>query len=157
MFRLSPLVGILQRRRLVSTMSPGHHTHSSSPPTTSPKRPLSPHVSIYQPQLTWIMSIGHRMSGAGLAGTVYAFGMASSLNSTGNLTLKICEMVSMLPLPMVLTGKFVLAAPFMYHLLNGMRHLVWDMGRSLTLRGVYTSGWIVNILTLVSAGFITFL
>lgn len=146
-------------KRLVSTMSPGHShsnpTNVSSSLKTS-RRPLSPHVSIYQPQLTWVMSIGHRITGAGLASTVYAFGMASSLSS-GNLTLKICEMVAMLPLPVVLAGKFVLAAPFMYHLFNGVRHLVWDAGRALTLRGVYTSGWIVNISTLISAGLITFL
>jgi succinate dehydrogenase (ubiquinone) cytochrome b560 subunit len=30
-------------------------------------RPVSPHVSIYQPQLTWVMSIAHRVTGAGLA------------------------------------------------------------------------------------------
>lgn len=162
MLRLSPITEILfqQRRRLVSTLSPGHHIHPAAPTTTTlltQNRPLSPYVSIYQPQLTWIMSIGHRVTGAGLAGAVYAFGMASSLNSTGNLTLKICEMVSMAPLSVVLAGKFILAAPFMYHMLNGMRHLIWDVGKSLTLRGVYTSGWVVNIFTLISAGIITFL
>ncbi|CAJ0826446.1 10600_t:CDS:2 [Entrophospora sp. SA101] len=29
-------------------------------------RPLSPHFTIYQPQLTWYMSLTHRVTGAGL-------------------------------------------------------------------------------------------
>lgn len=31
------------------------------------QRPVSPHLKIYQPQLTWVMSIAHRATGAGLA------------------------------------------------------------------------------------------
>ena len=101
------------------------------------------------------MSIGHRVTGSGLAGLVYGFGITSSLNI--NLTMKACELVSMMPLPVVLVGKFVLAAPFMYHLLNGIRHLVWDWGRALSLRAVYVTGWAVNVGTLISAGVLTIL
>ena len=98
------------------------------------------------------MSIGHRVTGAGLAGLIYAFGITAGCSgSTVNLTTKICELISAVPLPFVLAGKFVLAAPFMYHLLNGIRHLIWDSGSALTLRGVYATGWMVNIATLASA------
>lgn len=146
-------------RRFITTMSPGHHSRPA--PTINDlkrHRPMSPHMTIYQPQLTWLMSIGHRVTGAGLAGLVYGFGITSSLNLfPGNLTMKICEMVSVLPLPLVLAGKFVLAVPFTYHLFNGVRHLIWDAGRALTLRGVYTTGWIVNIATLISSTALTFL
>lgn len=144
-------------RRFITTMTPGHHSHAT--PTINElksHRPMSPHMTIYQPQLTWLMSIGHRVTGAGLAGVVYGFGITSSLN-LGNLTMKICELVSVLPLPVVLAGKFVLATPFMYHLFNGVRHLIWDMGRALTLRGVYATGWAVNIATLISSTLLTFL
>lgn len=147
-------------RRFITTMSPGHHSHPTPPTINELKshRPMSPHMTIYQPQLTWLMSIGHRISGAGLAGVVYGFGITSSLNLfPGNLTMKICEMMTVLPLPVVLAGKFVLAAPFMYHLLNGVRHLIWDTGRALTLRGVYATGWAVNIATIISSAILTFL
>lgn len=140
--------------RLISTMSPGHD-HTTTNTNLLKSRPLSPHVSIYQPQLTWIMSIGHRVTGAGLAGAIYAFGMTAA--SGVNVTAEICEAIKLVPLPLVLAGKFVLAAPFMYHLLNGIRHLIWDAGRALTLRGVYATGWIVNISTLISAGLLTIL
>ena len=146
-------------RRFITTLTPGHHSHVA--PTMSDlnsNRPMSPHMTIYQPQLTWLMSIGHRVTGAGLAGIVYGFGITSSLNIFPvNLTMKICEMITVLPLPLVLAGKFVLATPFMYHLFNGVRHLIWDTGRALTLRGVYVTGWAVNIATLISSTFLTFL
>ena len=146
-------------RRFITTLTPGHHSHVA--PTMSDlnsNRPMSPHMTIYQPQLTWLMSIGHRVTGAGLAGIVYGFGITSSLNIFPvNLTMKICEMITVLPLPLVLAGKFVLATPFMYHLFNGVRHLIWDTGRAMTLRGVYATGWAVNIATLISSTFLTFL
>ncbi|MWN16061.1 succinate dehydrogenase, cytochrome b556 subunit, partial [Escherichia coli] len=34
-------------------------------------RPISPHVEIYQPQLTWCSSIAHRVTGVGLSGALY--------------------------------------------------------------------------------------
>lgn len=149
------------RLRLISTMTPGHgHDHTTTNTKLLRARPLSPHLSIYQPQLTWLMSIGHRVTGSGLAALVYAFGITAASGPTTtatNLTTAICELVSGLPLPLVLAGKFVLAGPFMYHLLNGVRHLIWDTGKALTLRGVYTTGWIVNIGTIISAGILTIL
>lgn len=39
------------------------------------KRPLSPHILIYKPQLTWLLSITHRMTG--LAVATYAVGFAA--------------------------------------------------------------------------------
>lgn len=118
------------------------------------KRPLSPHLSIYQPQLTWVMSIGHRLSGAGLSGLIYAFGAACSLNLPA-LTDNLVWLVGAAPVAVVVAGKAMLAGPFVYHLANGVRHLIWDTGRALTLRGVYASGWAVNIITLLSTGLLS--
>jgi succinate dehydrogenase / fumarate reductase cytochrome b subunit len=36
-----------------------------------------------------------------------------------------------------------------YHLCNGIRHLLWDLGYGLELRSVYRSGWTVVIATVV--------
>ena len=33
-----------------------------------------------------------------------------------------------------------------YHFLNGIRHLLWDAGYLLDLRGAYASGWTVVVL-----------
>ena len=38
-----------------------------------------------------------------------------------------------------------------YHLLNGIRHLVWDTGRALEIKTAYTAGWLVLVGTVVLA------
>lgn len=47
-----------------------------------------------------------------------------------------------LPL-LVVAGKFLIAFPFSYHLLNGMRHLIWDTGYNLTIKGINSTGYVV--------------
>jgi succinate dehydrogenase (ubiquinone) cytochrome b560 subunit len=47
-----------------------------------------------------------------------------------------------LPL-VVLAGKFLIAFPFSYHLINGMRHLVWDTGFNLTIKGINSTVYVV--------------
>lgn len=146
----------------ITTLTPSHmnqpkpkHEHEQPLPVRT--RPLSPHLTIYQPQLTWIMSIGHRVTGAGLATAIYGFGMVSAAAQDLSLTTVLAELITAAPLPLVLLGKFIISAPFAYHILNGLRHLIWDTGRALSLKGVYTTGWIVNIGTIISASLLTFL
>lgn len=109
------------------------------------RRPLSPHLTIYQPQLTWLMSIGHRMTGAGLATLMYAFGIYYGLTGPGAITAGLVEAVGEAPAAMVGLGKFILATPFFYHTFNGIRHLVWDTGMAFSLRATYMGGWMVNV------------
>lgn len=115
------------------------------------RRPLSPHLTIYQPQLTWLMSIGHRMTGAFTAALLYStamyYGVAQPADFAGQLALG----VQQLPLALVSLGKFAIALPFYYHSLNGIRHLIWDVGLALSLRGVYAGGWLVNSASLTAA------
>lgn len=91
-------------------------------------RPMSPHLTIYEPQLTWLMSIGHRVTGAGLSGLIYAFGIYYGLASPENVTSEMASwIVQDCPAALVYAGKYVLAAPFIFHTLNGIRHLVSRM------------------------------
>lgn len=39
--------------------------------------------------------------------------------------------------------KFCLAFPATYHTVNGLRHLYWDMGKFLSLKQVYLTGWLM--------------
>jgi len=48
-------------------------------------------------------------------------------------------------------GKFIVAWPVAFHSFNGIRHLVWDAGYGLGIKGVYRSGYAVLGLSLVSA------
>lgn len=45
------------------------------------------------------------------------------------------------------TLKSLMAFPFVYHFTNGIRHLVWDMGKLLEKRPIYRSGVIIMATT----------
>ena len=104
-------------------------------------RPLSPHLQVYRPQLTSVLSILHRATGIALAvGALYlatwviyaassakAYAMFQSFN--GGIVGRI-----------VLGGWLFCA---FYHLCNGIRHLFWDAGYGFELKDAYRSGWIV--------------
>lgn len=116
------------------------------------QRPLSPHLSIYRPQLTWIMSIGHRVTGAAMAAALYAFGITYALApATGTLTDTVERQIHALPVFIHTGSKMLVSVPFFFHMYNGIRHLVWDSVNALSLRAVYIGGWTVNILTLTSS------
>ena len=44
-------------------------------------RPISPHLLIYQPQLTWYLSALHRITGAGVGGCKYYYYFFHNLNN----------------------------------------------------------------------------
>ena len=53
----------------------------------------------------------------------------------------------------IFTAKFLLAFPFVYHTLNGVRHLAWDMGHGFSLRALYKSGYgVLGLSLLLAAG-----
>ena len=108
-------------------------------------RPLSPHLQVYRPQLTSMMSITHRATGVALtSGTLLLAAWLVTL-ALGGETYAMAAAVVAHPL-----GQFVLfgySAALIYHALNGVRHLSWDLGRGLTIPDVYRSGHIVLFLT----------
>ena len=109
-------------------------------------RPISPHLQIYQPQLTWYMSGGHRITGVVLAGGFYALTCGYAAASIFNVPFDSATLVSAfaaLPVVLKVGVKAGLSYPFVYHVFNGIRHLIWDMGKELTLPGVYRTGYVV--------------
>ncbi|CAG8726115.1 26247_t:CDS:2, partial [Gigaspora rosea] len=112
-------------------------------------RPLSPHMTIYQPQITWYMSGFHRVTGGILAAGAIAYAIQGPLGLGLNSDALVAE-IATLPTSLKLIGKFSLAFPFAYHSFNGVRHLIWDTGSALTLKGVYTTGYTVLGLSAIS-------
>ena len=110
-------------------------------------RPLSPHLQVYRPQMTSVMSILHRAAGVVLTtGTLIMAAWLVSL-ALGKEAYDVFVMVIGHPL-----GQFVLfgySAALIYHALNGVRHLGWDLGFGLTIPQVYKNGQIVLFLTVV--------
>jgi succinate dehydrogenase / fumarate reductase cytochrome b subunit len=118
------------------------------------ERPLSPHLQVYRWQITMTMSILHRASG--LALVVGAFALAWWLLAVAAGGEAYAGAAACLASPL---GKFVLfgfSLSLVYHLLNGIRHLLWDAGWGFEIPEVYRSGWTVAGLTVVLTALIWF-
>ena len=111
------------------------------------QRPLSPHLQVYRPQMTSVMSIMHRAAGivlttGTLVMTAWLVSLAMGAESYGMVAAFLAH-----PL-----GQFVLfgySVALIYHALNGIRHLGWDIGIGLTIPEVYRNGQLVLVLTAV--------
>jgi succinate dehydrogenase / fumarate reductase cytochrome b subunit len=104
-------------------------------------RPLSPHLQIYRPQLTSVLSITHRFTGiilsAGLIAVVlWVIALASGPEQYDRF-------LAVASHPAGLIAMVVWTLALFYHLLNGIRHLLWDAGWLLDLKGAYASGYMV--------------
>jgi len=101
-------------------------------------RPLSPHLQVYRPQWTSVLSITHRATGVALAVGLLllaywvisaAAGPAAYDTAQGFLGSFFGRLI-----------LFGFTFALFYHLGNGIRHLVWDSGKWLDLDMAYKSG-----------------
>ena len=111
------------------------------------KRPLSPHLQIYKPQITSVLSIFHRFSGIALSvGTLvlayWLLAAASGPEAFAGAQAVIGSWFGLLCL-------FGWSVALFYHLCSGIRHLVWDAGYGFELDTVTKSGWAVVVATVV--------
>lgn len=121
-----------------------------------PERPLSPFMlgQTYRFQLTSLMSILHRVSGVVLvAGAIGLAWWLMAAAQGGESWARASECLAS-PLGMIALFGFSLA--LVYHLLNGIRHLLWDSGWGFELPEVYRSGYTVFALTVVLTALIWF-
>lgn len=107
------------------------------------KRPLSPHLTIYKPQLTSMLSITHRGTGIFMAGVLSA--SAIGYMAVGAPLADHLAFVRELAIPgaCLYVAKFGLAFPLCYHYANGLRHLAWDALIGLDISTLYKTGWFV--------------
>jgi succinate dehydrogenase / fumarate reductase, cytochrome b subunit len=101
-------------------------------------RPLSPHLQVYRPQITSVLSILHRITGVALtAGTLLltywlvaaAYGPEAFADAQGVMGSWIGHL---------LLWGFTFAV--FYHLANGIRHLAWDFGWGFELPQLRATG-----------------
>ena len=113
------------------------------------QRPLSPHLQVYKPQITSMMSITHRLTGVALSlGSILLVAWLWSAAYSDE-----CYQWLMTHLD-AWYGRLALVGwtfALFYHLLNGIRHLFWDTGRGFKLHQVTFSG----VLVLLSATALT--
>jgi succinate dehydrogenase / fumarate reductase, cytochrome b subunit len=90
-------------------------------------RPLSPHIQIYRPMLTMLMSIAHRISGAALYfGTLLLAWWLLAAASGPNSYATVQHFMSSVFGRLILFGY---TWALILHMLGGIRHLIWDTGR----------------------------
>jgi succinate dehydrogenase / fumarate reductase cytochrome b subunit len=112
------------------------------------KRPLSPHLGIYKPQITSVLSILHRITGIGLyfGMLLFCWWLVSVTYSNQNADYIMWPIFNTLVWKIFLLGwSFAL----FYHMLNGVRHLFWDAGFGFSLSATHISGWCVILGSIV--------
>lgn len=113
-------------------------------------RPLSPHLQVYKPQLTSILSIVHRGTGVFLAaGAIYVVYWLYAVAQGGESFAMAGAIASHWLGQLVLLG---LTFATFFHTANGCRHLLWDAGWGLELKSTYRSGWLVVFISIFSTG-----
>jgi succinate dehydrogenase cytochrome b subunit len=112
-------------------------------------RPLSPHLQVYRPTHSMVLSILHRATGLLLAVGLLLFAawllaLAAGPAAYAQLT----ELLISLPGRLLLAG-FLLA--YCYHFTSGIRHLVFDTGRGLERRTARHSAVVVVVVSVLLA------
>ncbi|MCS6877295.1 MAG: succinate dehydrogenase, cytochrome b556 subunit [Geminicoccaceae bacterium] len=101
-------------------------------------RPLSPHLQIYRWYFTMALSIAHRFSGVALAvGLLFLAWWLTAL-ARGPEAFAPVEAFVRSGIGSLLLFGWTFA--LFYHLANGVRHLVWDLGFGLEKDQAFRSG-----------------
>ena len=110
------------------------------------KNPLSPHLQIYRWHISSLLSITHRISGViNLLALILIFFWLIFLSLVEN------NYQSFLLIINSFIGKFILIGftwSMSFHLLSGIRHLVWDLGYGFEIKTANITGVIVIISSL---------
>lgn len=108
---------------------------------TTSNRPLSPHLQVYRPQITSMLSILHRLTGIALAfGTLLlTYWLIAAATGPGAFETAQALIGSFFGRLLLFGWSFAL----FYHLCNGIRHLVWDAGYGFEIETAQRSGWVV--------------
>ena len=119
-------------------------------------RPLSPHMTIYRWPINMAASITHRATGIALsAGTFYvAWWLVAASSGPESGAFQLFTTLSASILGQVILFGFVWSLA--YHLLNGFRHLAWDLGYGFEVRtatalsfAIYTLSILIAVLAFV--------
>jgi succinate dehydrogenase / fumarate reductase cytochrome b subunit len=108
-------------------------------------RPLSPHLQVWRFHLTMLTSILHRITGVGLylgalVVAAWAISLAAGPDAYG-------QFKALLGSPLGKLVMFGMTVSFFYHLANGVRHLVWDVGYGFTPKTATATGVVVFAFT----------
>ena len=120
-----------------------------------PSRPLSPHLSVYRFKYTLTTSILNRLTGIALScGFVLLVCWLAAVAGGAVTQQRAQRLLSAAPLQVCYA---LLLLAFCYHLLAGIRHLIWDTGHGLERAQAQRSAWLVVGLSLALALLLAYL
>lgn len=112
-----------------------------------PNRPLSPHLSVYRFKYTLLSSILNRATGLALSvGLLILAWWLIALYQGPASYAKTEGVFSSVIFKLVFAG---LLFSFVYHLVAGVRHLIWDTGRGMERRQSQRSAWAIGIISVL--------
>ncbi len=114
------------------------------------ERPLSPHLQVYRPQLTSVLSIFHRLTGMFLASgaAMLVCWLLTAAAGPDYYAWSEWFLTSWLGYALLAAWSYCL----FYHLCNGIRHLFWDAGLGFSLKTTYASGVLMMIASFCLTG-----
>ncbi|KAM0273256.1 hypothetical protein ACHAQH_008353 [Verticillium albo-atrum] len=125
------------------------------------QRPVSPHLTAYRLDQTWFgASIWTRITGGGLSAALYVYlgaYVAAPLLGWHIESAAVAAAFGTLPIAIKGGLKFLVAWPFMFHCLNGIRHLTYDLGMGYAKKQIHLYGWAIWSTSLVAGLYTAFL
>jgi len=115
-----------------------------STPGVASSRPLSPHLQIYNPQITSVLSILHRIMGVAMSvgSVLLVYWLSAAAYGPGAFATAQGFFGSVFG-QLILLG---LTFSLFYHLANGIRHLIWDIGLGFEMPMLRATGIVVVII-----------
>ncbi|MFL3876865.1 succinate dehydrogenase, cytochrome b556 subunit [Wolbachia endosymbiont of Trichogramma kaykai] len=113
-------------------------------------RPLSPHLQVYKVQVTSFFSIMHRLTGILLFLLLIILSWYFILYVYSPKLIIVRCLNALFFTPVAKLAYILCFASFMYHSLNGIRHLLWDAGLNLEIAGVSKSAMLLTIMLFLS-------
>ena len=115
--------------------------------------PLSPHLQIYKPQITSLLSISHRISGVALNFMLVILVLGLLCITLGESYFELLiSLITFFPIKIII---FLAILGFSYHFLNGIRHIIWDFGFLLGNRSSAIFGYFIIATSIISSIFIS--
>ena len=109
--------------------------------------PISPHLQIYKPQITSLLSITHRITGFGLnlalillSLWIISFGLGSDVYA---------NFVTIFETIFVKIVVYFIVLGISYHALNGIRHILWDFGFMISNKAALVSGLVIILSSVI--------
>lgn len=114
-------------------------------------RPLSPHLQVYRPMYTMVLSISHRISGVfqSVGMLLLAYWLVAAASGDGAYA----TAAKLFGNPLVKLAIVGWIVAFWFHLFAGLRHLVWDAGYGFEKRTARRSARLVAVLASLASLF----